>query len=594
MTVSAQAPQLLLLLGGLATPFIAGRPRDVLLLLLAGLALLGALTLPEGGFGRIVLLGHELTLLRVDGLSRIFGIIFTLNACAALLYAFGQDDGRQSGPAMFYVAAALGAVFAGDLITLYVCWEVMAVASTFLILARRTDAAQKAAMRYVLIHLLGGLVLLLGVALHIRATGSVAFTALAERTPAAWLMLAGVLINAAAVPLSSWLSDAYPEATAAGGVFLSAYTTKTAVYALLRAFPGWEVLVPLGAAMVLYGVVYALFENDMRRILAYSIINQVGFMVLAVGLGTAAALNGAAAHAFCHILYKSLLWMSAGAVLTMTGKSRFTELGGLWRRMPWTMALGVVGALAFMGAPGTAAFVSKSLIIQAAADAHLAWAWLVLEVSSAAVFLQAGMKYPYFVFFDRDSGLTPREAGRPMLLAMGLLAALCIGLGLAPGPVLSLMPFPMEPHAPFSASKIVGQTQLLAFGGLAFFLLLPLLRPARTVSLEPDWFYRKGAALLLRLLDAGLNGLNAACARRAAAVLERLAALFADLPERLAASGARLAGRLAGRPRETREADADLARRSLAAAAVPVGVSLLLIIFGLAALLAVVSAMPQR
>ncbi|EPR36331.1 NADH/Ubiquinone/plastoquinone (complex I) [Desulfovibrio sp. X2] len=591
MTVSLapHAPQLIFFVGALLVPFLSGRLRNTVLLILAALALLGVFALPEGSWGHIRLLGYDLTLLRVDRLSRIFGVIFSLNAFAGMLYAFKVDDGRQLGPALFYIASSLGAVFAGDLITLYVFWEIMAVASTFLILARQTDKAQKAAMRYILIHLLGGMVLLLGIIMHITQTGSTDFVRMTEHTAANWLMLIGILVNAAAVPFSSWLSDAYPESTVVGGVILSAYTTKTAVYALIRAYPGWEILIVVGCVMSLYGIVYALLENDMRRILAYSIINQVGFMVTGVGVGTAMALNGAAAHAFCHIIYKALLWMSAGSVLAMTGKSRCTDLGGLWKSMPLTMIFGTVGALAISAFPATSGFVSKSLIIQSTADNHLAWAWMILEIASAGVFLHAGIKFPYFVFFAKDHGLRPKEAPLPMLLAMGLFAFLCIFIGLDPAPLYSLLPFPMTPYVPYTTAKVVGQLQLLMFSALVFFLFLPLLKRTETIALDIDWFYRKGAALLYRGLDVGLNGLNAACARGVSCVTGSLASLFSDLPLRLAGASARFVAGLSGKDAQAREAAAREARSALAASAVPVGAGLLMIFVGLTALLAVVA-----
>ncbi|MCK5308166.1 MAG: Na+/H+ antiporter subunit D, partial [Zetaproteobacteria bacterium] len=349
--------------------------------------------LEVGSSWQVHFFGFDLTLLRVDKLSKIFGYIFTLNAFAAFIYAFYLKDSAQHMSALFYIGSALGAVFAGDLISFYFYWEVMAVASTFLILARKTKKAMGAGMRYILVHIFGGLCLLAGIVIYISNTGSVEFNAMTDHNLGTYLMLIGVLVNAAAPPMSAWLSDAYPEATVTGGVILSAYTTKTAVYTLIRGYPGWEILIVVGCVMALYGIIYALLENDMRRILAYSIINQVGFMVTGIGIGTAVALNGAAAHAFAHIIYKALLWMSAGAVLHMTGKSKCTDLGGLYKTMPWTLLFGVIGALAISSFPGTSGFTTKSLIIEGTIHEHLFWPWLVLEVASAGVFLHAGIKF---------------------------------------------------------------------------------------------------------------------------------------------------------------------------------------------------------
>ena len=504
-------PFALFVLGALAIPLLRGNSRNLLTIALPALGFFLVYALSPGSSLEVRFFGFDLTLLRVDKLSKIFGYIFTLNGFAAFLYAYYLKDSRQHVSALFYMAGALGVVFAGDLVTLYFFWEIMAVASTFLILARETPAAYKAGLRYIMVHLFGGLVLLAGIVLHISQTGSIEFSSalLASRSLASYMILGGILINAAAPPLHAWLSDAYPEATVTGGVILSAYTTKTAVYTLIRGFPGYEVLIVVGCIMTIYGIIYALLENDMRRILAYSIINQVGFMVTGVGIGTAMSLNGAAAHAFCHIIYKALLWMSAGSVLYMTGKSKCTELGGLYKTMPWTMILGTVGALAISSVPFTSGFTSKPMIIEAAIHEHLAWVWLVLEVASAGVFLHAGIKFPYFVFFAKDRGLRPGEPPhRSMHMAMGLLAFLCIFLGVYPDPLYAILPYEMDFHSVYTLPHVMRQFQLLMFSALVFFLFLKLLKRTDTIALDTDWFYRKGGGLAYRFLDTTLNGLN--------------------------------------------------------------------------------------
>jgi multicomponent Na+:H+ antiporter subunit D len=503
-------PAMLLLCGALLVPFFKGQAKSWFVIFLPAAAFYLISTLEPGTFWQVHFFGYDLTFLRVDKLSKIFGYIFTLNAFAAFIYAFYVKDNAQHISALFYIGSALGAVFAGDLISFYFFWEVMAVASTFLILARRTNKAMGAGLRYVLVHMAGGLCLLAGIVIYITKTGSVTFTAFTEQNLATWLMLAGVLVNAAAPPFSAWLSDAYPEATVTGGVILSAYTTKTAVYTLIRGFPGWEILIIVGCVMALYGIIYALLENDMRRILAYSIINQVGFMVTGVGIGTAVALNGAAAHAFAHIIYKALLWMSAGSVLYMTGKSKCTDLGGLYKTMPWTLVFGTIGALAISSFPGTSGFTTKTLIIEGSIHEHLFWPWLVLEIASAGVFLHAGIKFPYFVFFAKDKGLRPGESNRSMLIAMGFLAFICIFLGVYPDPLYNILPYEMEAYHAYTPAHVTTQLQLLMFSALVFFLFLPLLKRTETIALDTDWFYRKGGRLFYVLVDRLFNGLNQA------------------------------------------------------------------------------------
>ncbi|MEZ5323915.1 MAG: Na(+)/H(+) antiporter subunit D [Verrucomicrobiales bacterium] len=533
-------PGLILIVGAFLVPFLKGNLKSVYVIALPVVAFIAVAMLPMGEFFQIEFLKGfgDVTLLRADKLSKAFGFIFTINATATFLYAFYLKDSQQHVSALIYIGSALGSVFAGDLITLYVFWEIMAVASTMLILARRSSQSYGAGLRYVLVHVFGGLLFLAGIVITVNTSGSIAFDHFnpADQMHAGtWLILIGFLVNAAAPPFSAWLSDAYPESTVTGGLILSAYTTKTAVYTMIRGFPGWEILIWVGCIMTVYGIIYALLENDMRRILAYSIINQVGFMVCAVGIGTELALNGAVAHAFCHIIYKSLLWMSAGAVLYRVGKSKCTDLGGLYKTMPWSLGLGVIGALAISAVPLTSGFTSKTMIIS---EAHhspsLFWAWLTLEVASAGVFLHAGIKFPYFVFFAKDKGMRPKEAPRTMIAAMCILAFLCIFLGIYPQPLYNILPFPVDFH-PFKFEKVVTQMQLLMFSALTFFLFLPLLKRTDTIVIDSDFFYRKAGKWFLQFFDWSLNGINAFAYRLfVKGITTALNGFFNDAPARIA------------------------------------------------------------
>ena len=515
--LNSTPPGFILILGAIVLLLLPATARKAGAIGLAALGFFAISQLEDGERLFPTLLGFKLTLLRVDATSRAFGYIFTLCAFAAFIFSWHEKSRAENTAALVYIGSALGVVFAGDMITWYVCWELMAIASTFLVLARKTEKSLKAAQRYILVHLSGGLILLAGILLTVHQTGSIAFNQFPKGEIGSWFILLGILINAAAVPFSSWLPDAYPESTIMGGVILSAYTTKTAVYTLIRGFPGWEILVPIGCVMTLYGIIYALLENDMRRILAYSIINQVGFMVCGVGIGTNLAIAGVVAHAFCHIIYKALLWMSAGAVLYRTGKSKCTELGGLYKTMPITMVLGTIGALAISGVPFTSGFVSKTIIVATAEQNNYLWAWLVLEIASAGVFLHAGIKFPYFVFFNVDRGLRPKEAPKAMIIGMGVLAFLCIYLGCHPAPLYNILPYKTALESTtFSAiyvdhfAHVVTMFQLLAFSALAFFVFLPWLKRTPTISIDFDWFYRKGAKLFYTAMDRSLNGLNGA------------------------------------------------------------------------------------
>ncbi len=321
-------PGLVLILGALVLPWLRGSLRSIAVVALPLVVLALVWRVPDGPAWQTQFLDYTITPLQGDKLSRLFATIFALMAAGGGLFALSQKSRIEVPAAFVYAGSAIGVVLAGDLVTLFIFWELMAVGSTLVLWANGRDDSYRAARRYLMIHLLGGVLLFAGITGHIVQTGDVAFTRMVLDSPAHWLILIGFLVNAGAPPLSAWLPDAYPEASWSGTVFLSAFTTKTAVYALIRGFPGTELLIWVGLFMVFYGIVYALLENDMRRILAYSIVNQVGFMVAGIGIGTEMALNGAAAHAFAHIIYKALLLMSAGSVLLMTHRRKCSELGG--------------------------------------------------------------------------------------------------------------------------------------------------------------------------------------------------------------------------------------------------------------------------
>jgi len=501
-------PGLLLIAGAALVPFARDWARSALVLLLPLGALYIVWNLPSGLGGQWRFLDYTLTFLLADNLSRLFAIAFSLMAFAGMLFCCRQARTLELVAALVYAGSALGAVLAGDLITLFVFWELMAIGSTLVIWSNATRRAWQAGLRYLQIHLFGGVLLMAGIAGHMQATGSIDLVVMTPDSIASWLILAGFLVNAAAWPLSAWVPDAYPESSFSGMVFLSAFTTKTAVYVLLRMFPGAEILIVLGAIMVIYGIVYALLENEIRRVLAYSIVNQVGFMLIGIGIGTELALNGAAAQAFVHILYKGLLLMTAGAVVYQTGKNRCSELGGLFQRMPLTTGCAIVGALTVMAFPLTSGFVTKGMISSSAGKEQLVWVWLLLQAGAAGAVLHAGLKYPWFTFFHRDAGLRPAEAPANMRLAMLLLAFFCILIGMAPCQLYRLLPYAVD-YAPYTADHVLFQLQLLLFAALAFFLCLNRLRPQEGITLDTDWLYRRGPARLV----AALPSAGAAVAR---------------------------------------------------------------------------------
>jgi multicomponent Na+:H+ antiporter subunit D len=472
----------------------------------------------------------DLEPLRADRLARAFGWIFLLAMFIAGLFGWSTMGRGERIAALVYGGSALGVVFAGDLITLFVFWEMKAVASGFLIWLRRTPRSAAAGMRYLLVHVAGGSILLGGIVWQLTATGSLEFVAFGADQPWRWLVLVGFLIAAALPPLHAWITDAYPESTIAGTVFLSAFTTKAAVYTLARGFPGTELLVWAGVAMALYGVVYAVLENDIRRLLVYHIISQVGYMVAAVGVGTETAINGATAHAFAHILYKGLLLMGAGAVLYATGRSKLTELGGLARHMPWVAGLYMIGAFSISGFPLFSGFVSKELAVSAASlDGRYAMEYL-LKLASVGTFLHTGLKLPYFTWWGPDRGIRPTSpVPFTMLAAMGLAAAANIAIGVMPSLLYDLLPFPVE-YVPYSAQKVIEAFQLLAFTALGFWLLLHKLGGEPTITLDTDWVYRRLPSLVghrLAPVPAALRDLPRPA--------ERLTRVLEGAPRRLGA-----------------------------------------------------------
>ena len=503
-------PALVMLAGGLVLPALPRRLRKVWLLLVPVLAFGLVLTMARGTFGEVTFLKWTLTFGRVDALSLVFAHIMSLMCIIGTLFGLHVEEPGQHVAAWVYVAGSLGAIFAGDLLTLFLFWEVMAFSSVFLIWFRRTPASTAAGFRYLLVHVAGGLALLAGIVLHVKATGSTAFVLfdVHQLTPAGWFILAGFLLNAAVPPLHAWLPDAYPAGTFNGAVFLSAFTTKTAVYALCRGFAGMELLVVLGVIMSLYGVVYAIIENDVRRLFAYHIVSQVGYMVAGVGIGTALAVNGACAHAFAHILYKGLLFMGGGTVLHMTGETRMSALGGLYKKMPWAFLFTLIGGLSISAFPFFSGFVSKSMIVQAGFDEHLLWAGFLLNLAAIGTFYCNGLKVPYFVWFGRNhcQPATWERAKDPpwnMLAAMGATAFLCVFIGCYTPYLYRMLPYPdaAQAYHPYTSYHVSETLQILLFTALAFFVLVRLrkIEPHAGINLDLDWFYRLGGRAFLWL-----------------------------------------------------------------------------------------------
>lgn len=498
-------PSILFIFGAVLIPFLRGKVQQAYLLIIPLLAVLAVFSMSQGTYWNYTFLGNSLILGEVDKLSIVFGWVFTIMAFIGIVYALHVKDPGQHMAAFLYIGGSLGVTFAGDYFTLFIFWELMAFASAYLVFAKREKKAIEAAYRYILVHIFGGVCLLGGIILHYIDTQSIAFGPIAQDGSLAfYLILIGFILNAAVPPLHAWLTDAYPEGTITGSVFMASFTTKTAVYVLVRAFPGTEILVWLGTVMALYGVVYAVLENDCRRLLAYHIISQVGYMVAGVGIGTDMSLNGSVSHAFAHILYKGLLFMGAGAVIQMTGKRKLTELGGLYKTMPITLVLYMIGGFAISAFPLFSGFVTKSMVVAGANHDHRPLIALLLTMASAGTFLHTGLKLPYYMFFGKDSGIRAKEPPLNMLIAMGLAAFMCIGIGVLPGPLYKLLPYAVH-FEPYTGDHVTSALGLLLFTGLGFFMLLKKLDPEPTISVDTDWTYRKGSRLLMWFANKPLS-----------------------------------------------------------------------------------------
>ena len=506
MTTNFFHPALIMIIGALLLPLVRGPFRKAYLFLIPFLTFIDVLYLSQhpGTYGVVQFLDWELTFGRVDRLSMIFGFIMALMAIIGTIYGLHVEDEWQHIAAWFYVAGSLGVIYCGDYLVLFLFWEMMAFASTFLIWFKKDPESLAAGYRYILVHTFGGVILLLGFVLRYQATGDLSFVQLNVQNPElyTWLIMIGLMLNAAVPPLHSWLPDAYSKATITGSVFMCAFTTKTAIYTLARSCAGFDVLIVLGVIMAIYGIIYAIMENDVRKLLGWEIISQVGYMVTGVGIGTALAINGTCAHAFAHILYKGLLFMAAGAVIHTTGKSKFTELGGLYKKMPATFIFLIIGAISVSAFPFLSGFVSKSMIITASFESHILWAGFLLTMVSAGTFLVAGLRLPYLLFFsdNKCSAETWEKAADPswnMQLAMALASFFCILIGSYLPFLYGMLPNTEVAYHPYGAYHLSETLQILALTAFGFFLLRKYITARETISLDLDFFYRKGGQYFL-------------------------------------------------------------------------------------------------
>ncbi|MBC54140.1 MAG: Na(+)/H(+) antiporter subunit D [Gammaproteobacteria bacterium] len=490
-------PALIMIVGAMLIPVAPVRLRPALLILTPLLTLLMIWNLGDGLLLTAPFLNYEIALVETSDVRRLFATIFALMAMVSGLYMFRHARVVEMSASLAYAAGAVGVSFAGDLLSLYLFWEFMVLFSIIVVWSGGTEQARGAGIRYAIMLLIGGIILKIGIEGVYAQTGSHDIQALALDSVATWMLLVGVLIHAAAPPVSAWLADANPSASPTGSVILSAFTTKTAVLALIMLFPGQQVLVWIGMYMIVYGIIYALLENDIRRMLAYAIVNQVGFMVVGVGIGTELAINGVVAFAFAHIIFQALLLMSAGVVVIQTGKRNLRDLGGLYRSMPVTAICGTIGALAMSAFPLTSGFVSGVMITESAASGEPAWPRYGLLAGMAGVFLFVGLKFAWLVFFGKDEGLQAKDPAWNMQAAMIIFAAACVLLGISPGLWYQFLPYEV-PYASYTVSHLLTQLVMLLLAGAVFFVCMSWLRRLSIRVIDTDFIYRRAGVQMWR------------------------------------------------------------------------------------------------
>lgn len=490
--INSFPPGLIMMIGALLIPFLPHIIRQIYMLILILISAY-ALTLGFGVHSKIELMDIEFIIFQSDTLTLPFAIIFHIAAILNVIYGAHEKHWNQHVAIMSYSGAAIAAVHAGDLFTLFVWWEATAFTSVFLILASKTQRSYKSAFRYILIQVGSGMFLLGGAVLLMSETGNAGFGNFDINSLHGQLIFIAFGIKAAFPLLNGWLQDSYPEASEIGTVALSTFTTKLAIFCFAKSFAGTEILIIIGAIMTFYPIFFAVIENDLRRVLTYSLNNQLGFMIVAIGIGTELAVNGAVAHAFAHILYKGLLFMGMGAVLYRVGTCKASELGGLFKFMPITAICTIIGAISISAFPLFSGFVAKSLIMSALGKEGLVFVYFMLLFASAGVLHHSGIKIPFFAFFAHESGIKTKEAPLNMIVAMIIASALCILIGIFPSYFYSILPYQIE-YQPYDFSHVVGQLQLLTFAAFAFICLwhFKIYPPElNSTVLNSDWIYRK-------------------------------------------------------------------------------------------------------
>ena len=525
------------LLAAVLLPFLGRRTGHALGALASAAVVPYVWLVTEGAHLPAKLFGFDVVLFNVDPFSTLMGLIFGFIGAAGVLYSYASDaDNLQTAFALGYVGTSLGAVFGGDWLSLIFFWELMAVTSTLLVW-HYGGKAVRAGFRYGLAHGIGGTLFLGAVVWHFAETGTFLFASVPGGPEAAGLagsvapVLAavGVGVNVGFIGLHTWLPDTYPRPHVAASVFLCVFTTKTGVYGMYRVFPqdGNVAVAYMGGAMAVFGATMALFQNDMRRLLSYHIQSQVGYMVAGVGIGGALAQAGAFAHVFNHILYKGLLFMTAGVVVYRTGEESLKKLGGLAREMPLTAGAFSVAALSIAGFPGFNGFVSKGIVISASHYAFEKGPVVVGDFYTLELLLLIGgvgtfmsfIKFGYYAFFHGSYDGSVKDANRGQSVAMVTVAALCVFYGVFDGALFAILPFDVTSEAvvahvyhTYTVTHVVEGLVLAALGLVGFALVKKPLSGLGKVP-DVDSLYNPALFYGTRWLVVGVTELYAAVDR---------------------------------------------------------------------------------
>ncbi|NYT06815.1 MAG: hypothetical protein GKC05_00965 [Methanomicrobiales archaeon] len=500
-------PAFIILAGLLAVPLLHGTGRKIWVTAVGAGGIVAVVLAVSTGTSELsfsLAPGIEMVLFTVDPVRAYAGMVFAGATLLAILYALFRDlPAAETMGILASGGAALGIVYAGDFITVFIFWELLALASLLMIWS--APGSGGSGFRYLLYHIFGGACLLAGCAITVVVSGS---TLLGPVVPGpGYLLIAiGIGVNAAFIPLHTWVPDAYPRASVTGSVALSIFTTKAAVF-LFVVTGGWgQAVAWMGASMAIYGAVFALLQDDVRRLLSYSVISQVGYMVAAIGVGTVAGIDAALAHMANDILFKSLLFMAAGAVIYRTGTSRMSHLGGMARTMPLTTVAAVVGGFALAGLPGLNGSLSKAMVIEAAAGIPYLAPLLIIAAVITVLYV---VRFLYFVFF-RTAPVSLNKGGIyeapvAMLAAMTVAAGCCLLFGLFPFLLTALLPGGTYAH-PFSSGYLTETAAVFLSAGLLLLLVRPLRFPGWSFEADIDRVYCAAGHALVWFVTCPLSG----------------------------------------------------------------------------------------